>query len=381
VAGGVVWVADIGGGGLYGFSASTGAQVFHSGSFGVNHFTTPSEAGGQIFVSAGTVVRQFTMLGPACTSVAVSTSPPSSSSLGTTVTLTAQASGCPDPSPLYRFALLAPGASNYQQAQAYSTSPTFSWNTTGLVPGSYRFSVWARDANSSGLFGNSDGRWDTYNNDTLYTLSSCSSLSVSVAPASPLEVGNTVTLTAQANGCSSPLYRFSLLAPGASNYQQVQAYSSSATFSWNTSGLAPGTYRFSVWARDSGSSGAFGNSDGRWDTYNNDALYTLSSCPVVDVTVSPSSPSTSGTTVTVTASAAGCSNPVYHFSLLAPGASSYVVVQTYSSSATFTWNTTGLATGTYRFSVWARDSASSGAFGNSYGRWDTYNNNTTYTLN
>jgi len=380
VAGGVVWVADTGGSGLYGFSASTGAQVFHSGSFGVDHFTTPSEAGGQIFVSAGTVVRQFTMLGQACTSLAVSTSPPSPSSMGTTVTVTAQASGCPNPSPLYRFALMPPGASSYQQAQAYSTSPTFSWNTAGLVPGSYRFSVWARDANSSGLFGNSDGRWDTYNNDTTYSLTSCSSLSVSVAPPSPLEVGNTVTLTAHANGCSNPVYHFSLMAPGASSYVLVQDYSSSATFTWNTTGLAPGTYRFSVWARDANSSGFFGNSDGRWDTYNNDTTYSLTSCSSLSVTVSPSSPSASGTTVTVTASAAGCSNPVYHFSLMAPGSSSYVLVQNYSSSATLTWNTTGLAPGTYRFSVWARDSTSSGAFGNSDGRWDTYNNNTTFTL-
>ena len=50
VAGGAVWSVDTGGGGLYGFNASTGAQIYHSSGFGVTHFTTPSEAGGQIFV-------------------------------------------------------------------------------------------------------------------------------------------------------------------------------------------------------------------------------------------------------------------------------------------------------------------------------------------
>jgi hypothetical protein len=84
--------------------------------------------------------------------------------------------------------------------------------------------------------------------------------------------------------------------------------------------------------------------------------------------------------VTVTAKASGCSSPVYHFALLAPGATNYVVAQDYSAGATYTWNTTSLAAGQYRFSVWARDAASSGASGNSSGRWDTYNNNTTYTL-
>jgi len=61
VAGGAVWVIDINGGGLYAFNASTGAQIFHSAGFGVNHFVTPAEAGGQVFVPAGTVIRSFNM--------------------------------------------------------------------------------------------------------------------------------------------------------------------------------------------------------------------------------------------------------------------------------------------------------------------------------
>ena len=59
VAGGVVWAIDIGGSGLYGFNAATGAVVFQSAGFGVNHFVTPSEAGGRLFVPAGTRIRTF----------------------------------------------------------------------------------------------------------------------------------------------------------------------------------------------------------------------------------------------------------------------------------------------------------------------------------
>jgi uncharacterized protein (DUF2141 family) len=314
-----------------------------------------------------------------CSAVSVSSSPLSTAEVGGNVTLTASASGCANP--LYHFGVLAPGASTYQMVQDYSTSPTLSWNTTGLVPGTYRFSVWAKDANSSGAFGNSAGRWDAYNNDTLYTLSGCSTVSVSSSPPSTAEVGGNVTITAAASGCAHPLYHFGVLAPGASAYQLAQDYSTSPTLTWNTTGLVPGTYRFSVWVKDAGSGGAFGNSAGRWDAYNNDTLYTLSSCTAVSVTVSPGSPSARGTTVTVTATASGCTNPVYHFGLLAPGAAAYVMAQAYSASGTYTWNTTGLAPGTYRFSVWAEDAASGGAFGYSGGRWDTYNNNTTYTLN
>jgi hypothetical protein len=58
VAGGAVWAASSGGG-LYAFNATTGAQIFHSASFGINRFVTPAEAGGQVFVPSDTVIRSF----------------------------------------------------------------------------------------------------------------------------------------------------------------------------------------------------------------------------------------------------------------------------------------------------------------------------------
>ncbi len=33
----------------------------------------------------------------------------------------------------------------------------------------------------------------------------------------------------------------------------MQTYSTSATFSWNTTGLPAGTYYYTVWVKDSGS--------------------------------------------------------------------------------------------------------------------------------
>jgi spore germination protein YaaH len=316
----------------------------------------------------------------ACSVVSVTVTPVSPAGVGAKVTLTAHASGCPNP--LYHFSVLAPGATTYQMVQDYSTSPSLTWNTTGLAPGAYRFSVWARDAASSGVYGNSSGRWDAYDNNAVYSLTaSCSAVGVSGAPSSPVGAGGTVTLTAHASGCSNPLYHFSVLAPGATTYQMVQDYSTSPSLTWNTTGLAPGAYRFSVWARDAASSGVYGNSSGRWDAYDNDTVYSLTaSCSAVGVSGAPSSPVGAGVAVTLTAHASGCSNPLYHFDVLAPGATTYQMVQDYSTSPSLTWNTTGLAPGGYRFSVWARDAASSGVYGNSSGRWDAYDNNTVYTL-
>ena len=85
----------------------------------------------------------------------------------------------------------------------------------------------------------------------------------------------TVQVVAQASGCTSPLYRFSILPPDGQSYQLAQDYSASTTFTWYTNGLSTGSYRFSIWARDASSTGVYGNSDGRWDAYNNDTVYVL----------------------------------------------------------------------------------------------------------
>jgi outer membrane protein assembly factor BamB len=71
VAGGVVWAATAGGG-LYGYNATTGAQVFHSANFSINRFVSPAEAGGSIYVPSHTVVRSFDM-SFGCTGTALST--------------------------------------------------------------------------------------------------------------------------------------------------------------------------------------------------------------------------------------------------------------------------------------------------------------------
>jgi len=324
----------------------------------------------------------YTLKSTACSAVSASVAPASPQSIGMSVTVAAVAANCPNP--VYQFWVLPPGGNAYQLAQAYSSNASYPWTTSGLAPGTYQFSIWARDAGDSGTYGNQLGRWDAYDNHIFYILSSCSSISATVLPPSPSGVGRTITVTAQAMGCPTPnpLYEFWLLPPGGTAYHLVQAFSTNSTFSWSTSGLAPGSYRFSIWARDPNSSGAYGNQFGRWDAYNNDTLYTLTSCSGLQVTVSPASPAARGTTVSVTAQASGCPdpNPQYQFWVLSPGATSYQLVQAYSASSTFTWNTTGLAAGSYRFSVWVRDTNSAGGSSNQFGSWDAYNNNTVYTL-
>jgi len=63
VAGGAVWAAS-NGGGLAAFDAATGTKIYQSAGFGINRFSTPAEAGGQVFVAANNVVKSFTFATP-----------------------------------------------------------------------------------------------------------------------------------------------------------------------------------------------------------------------------------------------------------------------------------------------------------------------------
>ena len=145
--------------------------------------------------------------------------------------------------------------------QPYSTSATFNWNTTPPA-GTYLYSVWVRDNSSAAAY-------DVFVPGATYTLTSttCASVTASAAPATPQAHGTTITITASALGCPNARYEFWILAPGGS-WTIAQAYSSTATFNWNTTGLPPGTYLHSVWVRDA-SSGA------SYDAYLPGTAYTL----------------------------------------------------------------------------------------------------------
>src|SRR5207248_2321233 len=158
-----------------------------------------------------------------------------------------------------------------------------------------------------------------------------SGISVAVSPASAANVGTTVTFTAKAAGCPNPLYEFWILRPGGS-WTVARAYSGAASFSWSTGGLGAGGYRSSVWVRDAGSSAAY-------DAYLPRSPHApLPPCSAVSAAAGPASAATVGTTVTFTAKAAGCPNPLYEFWILRPGGS-WTVARAYASSASFSWNT------------------------------------------
>ncbi|HKW72623.1 MAG TPA: PQQ-binding-like beta-propeller repeat protein [Candidatus Dormibacteraeota bacterium] len=349
VAGGVVFVVDTNGTGLYGFDAATGTKILQTAGFSANHFTTPATAGGQIFVASGTTARAFTLLS-GCSGLSVTA--PGEATIGTTVAVTGTATGCPHASPSYQFWLLPPGGA-WSIVQPYSTNASYSWNTTGLAAGSYEFSVWARDSGST-------TQYDVYKT-AFITLSQCASVALTDSPPSAAMRGTVVTLTATStSGCSSPTYRFWILGPANGGvWTMVQDYSASNTYTWNTSPTqTTGTYRFSVWLRDASSTAAY-------NAYDASAYYNLTpGCPSVGETSSPPLNAPAGTTVTITATSSGCPNPRYQFWILGPASGGvWTLVLPYGTGNTYTWNTSATQTkGTYRFSVWVRDASSSASY-------------------
>jgi hypothetical protein len=70
--------------------------------------------------------------------------------------------------------------------------------------------------------------------------------------------------------------------------------------------------------------------------------------------------------VTITASSSGCTSPAYEFWMRPATSSTWQLVQPYSTSPTYRWNSKGAPAGTVYFGVWARDAAST-AFADVYG--------------
>src|SRR5438105_649768 len=216
--------------------------------------------------------------------------------------------------------------------------------------------VRARDSSSSGDNTDPLGKYDTFTT-TTYTITTgvCASATEAAAPVSPQAIGTQVTFTATASGCPSPIYEFWARWQGYSTWQLLQGWSTSNKYVWNSSGAAPGTESFGVWVKDSTSANTLDAST------SIQFSVTTPQCASVTPSAAPASVAHgSGTHVTITGAASGCTspNPRYEFWMRAASQSSWQLVQGYSTSATYDWNSTGAAPGTVYFGVWVKDAGS-----------------------
>ena len=303
----------------------------------------------------GTWWGSFQVDPPPATAVTVTPSPASPRNVGTSVTWTAAASGG---SGSYQYQFWLFNGTSWSLAKPYGATNdnNWTWNTTGLAPGSYVVHVWARNAGST-------AEWEATAPYTSYVLQPSSgpatAVTVTPSPAGPQNVGTTVTWTAAASGGSGP-YEYQFWLYNGIYWSIVKPYGAqnNNTWTWDTAGLAGGTYKVVVYARNVGSVEGY-------EAFSADISYVLQAGPATAVTVSPSpaSPQAVGTSVTWTAAASGGSG-TYEYQFWLYNGIYWSIVKPYGATNdnTWTWNTAGLAAATYKVVVYARNAGSAEAY-------------------
>jgi len=156
---------------------------------------------------------------------------------GNTIRLTASASGGTQ----RQYQFWVNNGSGWALMQAYSTSNIFDW-TSGQA-GCYQICVWVKDVSST-------KEYDAYTTIS-YTITAAVVTEVKDATlvtdlASPQNSGNTIRLTASANGGTQRQYQFWV--NNGSGWALTQAYSTGNIYDW-TPGQA-GNYQICVWVKD-----------------------------------------------------------------------------------------------------------------------------------
>jgi hypothetical protein len=250
------------------------------------------------------------------------------------------ANGCTDPE--FKWFLQAPGGSWVAKTGWVGMMTGWVWQTTNLTPpGVYGVGVWARQRGST-------AKYETYFLGTLTLLSSrCTSVGIELQPN---QIGTQATFAVGRTGCPGPYYRYWVLPPGGSWTTKVLR-TTSEMFTWDTAGLASGTYQVGVWATENGPTSAH-------DAYAI-TTYALGTGNCISAGMSPDleSPQPPSPTVTFTATSNSCTSPQYEFRLQSPGGA-WTVKQPLSNTATWSWNTAGLKPGLYEYGVWVKQAGS-----------------------
>ncbi|MGH7435854.1 MAG: hypothetical protein ACRENE_09280, partial [Polyangiaceae bacterium] len=281
----------------------------------------------------------------ACTAPALTTNAASPRSPGSTIVFTGASSCSGGDIATYRY-WLRDTTQHWSVVRDYATDPNWTWDTTGLVIGSYRIELDISHLGSTAS--NFDSyTWEDY---TLANLGTCVAATMVVAPAGPQPAGTTVQISATSvcSGGASPEYRF-WVRDTSGSWTLAQDWSSSASYSWNTTDLVAGNYRLEADERTAGSGATVPASDA-WQDYQIGG--TPGSCTSTTLAPSLPSPQTHGPTIVLSASSA-CSSgatPEYRFWVRDTNGN-WALVQDWSATSTYSWNTSALPAGSYQLEL------------------------------
>jgi len=278
--------------------------------------------------------------------------------VGTSILFTAAASGGSGAFE-YQF-WLKDTAGAYTLVKPFSAANTWNWLTSGAASGTYTIAAQARNATGTSSATGFDA--ETLINFVLSPTGAAAitAMDIVTAPVSPQSVGTPVSFTATnvIGGSAASKYQF-WLKDTSGVYTLVQPYSSSNIFNWDTAGLLPGIYTVAVQAKNADS--AAGYDVERVVTYD---ILSPPSPPAtsLEVLASAGSPQAAGTPVSFTATAGGSTGSYQYQFWLKDTSGVYTLVQPYSASGVYNWNTVGLLPGAYTVAVQAKSSGSAAGF-------------------
>ena len=190
---------------------------------------------------------------------------------------------------------------------------------------------------------NGDGQ-STLQSNSVIAGPHCATSSLTATPPSPQLLGTPLQFDALSTGCPNPRYEFSLKSPNGT-WTVVKEFGSSATLTWDTALYPLGAYTIRVAANQAGDTGA--------PEAFIDVTYSLTEPPpCTSPSISPANPTQpAGSTVNFTGSASGCPVPLYEYWVKYPDGT-WRMQRTFSTDASWSWNTAGLPIGTYTVNVW-----------------------------
>jgi hypothetical protein len=193
---------------------------------------------------------------------------------------------------------------------------------------------------------------------------SCSSVTLTATPPSPQMAGTQVTFTATAASCTSPVYEFWMRAASQSSWQLLRGYSSSNQYVWNSTGAAPGVVNFGVWAKDSRNSPANGYEANTSIPYTINPSPVGSPCTAAGISAAPTSVIQGSATHVIITGTGVCPNPNPRFEFWArwSGTPNWVLLQGYSTTNTYNWDSNGANPGIENFGVWVQDASSNRSY-------------------
>jgi len=249
----------------------------------------------------------------------------------------------------YQFYQRDPNTGVWSMVQDYQSTNTWVWDTTVAAPGTYKISVYVRNAGSTAAYEAIEGGYEV----TIASTGPATGAIISAA-----NEGAIVTATASGQGGSGTYeYQYYQHDPNTDVWTMVQDYTGTNTYAWNTTTAASGLYTISVYVRSAGSSAPF-------DMTAATTVIIAPSGPATGATITVAEVGAkTGAIVTATANGQGGSGTYeYQFYQRDPATGVWSLVQDYTGANTYVWNTSAAAPGTYTISAYVRSAGSAAAF-------------------